>query len=117
MLPSFGFVIVCVALRLTAVTRAALPRQARRLGAGALDLLDRLRRARGQDLVPVGGDQDVVLDADADAPILGGHAVLHLLGARFFLVLDLLRGGRAEAVAALPHLLLAVLAQVEGHGL
>src|SRR6185295_18175388 len=99
MLPSFGFVIVWVALRLTAATlpsmprASALPRQARRFGAGALDLLDRLRRARGQDLVPVGGDQDVVLDADADAPVLGGHAVLHLLGARLVLVLDLLRGG------------------------
>src|SRR2546430_16384016 len=42
---------------------AGLPRQARRLGADALDLVHGLRGARGEHLTAVGGDQHVVLDA------------------------------------------------------
>src|SRR5215831_16603343 len=82
------------------------------LGAGALDLVDRLRRTRGEDVATVRGDQHVVLDADPDAAQLARHGVRDLLRLRFFLVLDLSRGGGAEAQATLPRLLLAVLAQV-----
>src|SRR5262245_58770360 len=87
-------------------------RQPGRLGAGALDLVDRLRCARGEDVAPVRGDQHVVLDADPDAAKLARHGVRDLLRLRLLFVLDLLRGGGAEAQTALPRLLLAVLAQV-----
>ena len=89
--PSFGFVIVCVALRLTAVTLAsmpaaspALPRQPWPLRAGALHLVDRLGRAGGEDLVAAGGDEDVVLDAHADAAELRRHGMRRPSGAFAF---------------------------------
>src|SRR3990167_1911867 len=91
-----------------------LPRQARRLGAGVLDLLDRPRRARGEHLGAPGRDQDVVLDARADAAELLRDRVHERLGFRLLLLLELPGGGHAEAEAAVPHLVLAVLAQVEG---
>src|SRR5438552_7688829 len=94
----------------------ASPGQTWGLGAGALDLVHRLRRARGEGLAPVFGDEDVVLDADADAAVLDGHGVDHRLGAGLLLVLELPGGGHAEARAALPDLLLAVLAEAELHG-
>src|SRR5215470_14098776 len=87
-------------------------RQPGGLGAGALDLVDRLRRTRGEDIATVRGDQHVVLDADPDAAQLARHGVRDLLRLRLLLVLDLLGRGAAQAQAALPRLLLAVLAQV-----
>src|SRR5438093_13506261 len=87
--------------------------QAGRLGAGALDLVDRLGRARGEDVAPVRGDQHVVLDTDPDASELLWHGVRDLRGLRLLFVLHLSRGARAEPEAALPRLLLVVLAQME----
>src|SRR6266705_4241199 len=87
--------------------------EARCLGARALDFRDGLRRARRQHLAAVGGDEHVVFDAHADAAVALGHRVEDLRGLRLLFFLDLLRGGDAEAVAALPLLLFAVLAQVE----
>src|SRR5262245_36276488 len=81
------------------------PGQSRRLPAGPLDLVHRLRRARGQHLVTTVGDEDVVLDAHADAAVLRGDRMDHRFRARLLLVLDLLRRARAEPEAALPHLL------------
>src|SRR5881397_2168238 len=94
-----------------------LARQARRLGADPLDLVDGLRRARGEHLRAVGGDQHVVLDADADSQELLRDRVDDLRGLRLLLLLEPLRGRQAEAESALPHLVLAVLAEVEGRRL
>src|SRR6516225_7479153 len=88
-------------------------RQPGRLGAGALDLVDRLGCPRGQHVVAVRGDQHVVFDANADAAQLARHDMHDLLGLRLLVVLDLLGSAGAEPEAALPRLLLAVLAQVE----
>src|SRR5882672_11053070 len=89
-------------------------RQPRRLRAGALDLVDGLRRACGEDLAARVGDEHVVLDADADPAQLPGDAVRDLLGLRLLFVFHLLGGGGAEAETTLPDLLLAVLAQMVG---
>src|SRR6266508_436129 len=77
-------------------------RQARGLGAGALDLLDGLGRTGGQVVDPAGGDEDIVLDADADAPELLGDRMGDRRGLGLVLVLELLGRGHAQAQAALP---------------
>src|SRR5207245_10734087 len=76
------------------------------------DLVYRLRGARGEDVAAGIGDQHVVLDADADAAQLGRDGVRDLLGLRLLFLLDLLGGAGAQPVAALPRLVLVVLAQV-----
>src|SRR6266850_1998570 len=92
-------------------------RQAGGLGAGALDLLDGLGGAGGEILDAGRGDEDIVLDAHADAAELLRDRVRDLLGLGLLLVLELLGGGHAQAQAALELLVLAVLAQVEGGAL
>src|SRR2546428_6758858 len=87
-------------------------RQTRRLGAGALDFVHRLRGARGEHVTAVRRDQHVVLDADADPAQLRRHEMDDRSDLRLLLVLHLLGGGGAEAEAALPHLVLAVFPQV-----
>src|SRR4029450_1932335 len=88
-------------------------RQAWRLGAGALDLVDRLRCARGEAAATRGRDQHVVLDPDADAAQLTWGPVGDLLGLGLLFVFDLLRGAGAQPEAALPRLVFAVLAKIE----
>src|SRR5689334_4988141 len=70
-------------------------RQARGLGAGALDLVDGLGCAGREDLPARGGDQHVVLDAHADAAELLRHGMRHLRGLGLLLFLELLGGGDA----------------------
>src|SRR5919106_3980841 len=91
--------------------------QPRSLGAGALDLLDALRCPGGEVLDAGRGDQDVVLDPDADAPERLRDRVREGRGLGLLLVLELLGGAHAQAQPALPHLLLAVLPEVEGDAL
>src|SRR5262245_25580186 len=93
------------------------PGQAGGLRAGALDLFDGLRRPGGQDFVTGGGDENVILDAHADTEKLARDRVGDLGRLGLLLVLQLLRGGHAEAEAPLPHLFLAVLAQGVGRAL
>src|SRR5712664_989902 len=97
--------------------RASGARQPRGLRARALDLVDGLRGAGGEDLAAGGGDEHVVLDANADAAELLRHGVGDLGRLRLLVLLELLGGGDAQAVAPLPLLLLAVLAQRVGHAL
>src|SRR2546423_2986614 len=92
-------------------------RQPRGLRARALDLVDGLGRAGRQDLAAGGGDEHVVLDAHADAAELLRHRVGDLGRLRLLVLFQLLGGGDAEAIAPLPLLLLAVLAQRVGHAL
>src|SRR5918992_3542741 len=96
-------------VRLEATTTASLmaspsgrgvDRVAGGLGADALDLLDGPRRTGGEDFAALGGDQDVVLDPDADAPIRGGNGVRDARGLGFFLLFEPLGGPDAEPVAA-----------------
>ena len=64
-----------------------------------------------------GGDQHVVLDAHADAAKLLRHRMGDLGRLRLVFLLQLLGGDDAEAIAALPLLVLAVLAQRIRHRL
>src|SRR4051812_3545545 len=80
--------------------------QTRGFGAGALDFVDRLRRPPGEVLDPGGRDEDVVLDAHADAAELLRDRVLDLAGLRLLLVLEALGRGHAQAQAALELLVL-----------
>src|SRR5262245_24759903 len=79
----------------------ARPGQPGTLRAGALDLVHRLRRPRGEDLAAVGGDQDVVLDPHADAEHVARDGVLDLLGAGLLLLFQSLGRSHAQAVAPL----------------
>src|SRR5436853_368159 len=92
-------------------------RQPRGLRARALDLVDGLGRAGRQDLAAGSGDEDVVLDAHADAAELLRHWVGDLGRLRLLVFFQFLGGGDAQAIAPLPLLLLAVLAQRVGHAL
>src|SRR5919109_5304691 len=67
----------------------ASARQARGLGAGALDVLDGLRGAGGEVLDAGGRHQDIVLDAHPDAAELLRDRVHDLLGLGLLLVLQL----------------------------
>src|SRR5262245_26661503 len=100
-----------------AAGKSGSARQARGLGAGGLDLLDGLRGAGGEVLDALGGDQDVVFDADADAAELRWDRVGDGRRLGLLLLFERLGRGHAEAQPPLPHLLLAVLAEVEGHAL
>src|SRR2546428_13866727 len=91
--------------------------QSRGLGARALDLVDGLGRAGRQDLAAGGGDEHVVLDAHADAAELLRHRMGDLGRLGLLFLFELLGGRDAQAIAALPLLLLAVLAQRVGHAL
>src|SRR5262249_10374436 len=100
--------------RAATCSRASGARQAWCLGAGALDFVYGLGRAGREDVAAVRRDQHVVLDADADPAQLARHRVDDGRRLRLLLVLNLLGGGRAEAEAPLPLLVLAVFAQVIG---
>ena len=91
--------------------------EAGQFGAGALDVVDGLRGAGGEDLAAGLRDQHVVLDADADAAERGGHGVGDRRRRGLLFVLQALGGGHAETEAAVPHLFFAVLAKHEGDGL
>src|SRR5262249_38103978 len=98
--------------RAATCSRASGARQAWCLGAGALDFVYGLGRAGRAGVAAVRRDQHVGLGAAA-AP-LARHRVDDGRRLRLLLVLNLLGGGRAEAEAPLPLLVLAVFAQVIG---
>src|SRR5439155_14918040 len=80
--------------------------QPRGLGARALDLVNGLGRAGRQDLAAGGGDEHVVLDAHADAAELLRHRMGDLGRLGLLFLFELLGGRDAQAIAALPLLLL-----------
>src|ERR687888_1221282 len=89
---------------------ASEEREPRRLRACALDFFDRFRGPRRQHFGAGRGHEHVVLDADADATEFTRHDVLDGGRLRLLLFLEGTSRGGAETVAALPRLLLAVLA-------